>query len=303
MTGFGHGRLVRLQDMAGAAGSEGLGAGHPGRCRARPGYGPEQPGGLVIPHQDRLVLHDLDGGGASISAESLLPPPEEPLPRPQAALAVAAPKRLCRRLCGTAAGSVRRRGAVAEPGSSAGATGGRHRHPAGSRSHRPSPVSDADVQGAGHVAAPASGSGGPGKRTAAGADHTAGRRGGARARTPEFVSVGSLMNGPTASNSPPSIPRNRPAASWLRYQGLYQDLLGDLSLLVQQVEVNNRDLFPRPGRTAGSRQCRAASARRSSRAAPTAWSSVRKGDGKPGVTVNRPLAAIFGCEGASSQRS
>ena len=47
---------------------------------------PEQPGGMDVPHQDKLVLNALgDGDKAGAPAvERLLPPPEAPLPRPTA---------------------------------------------------------------------------------------------------------------------------------------------------------------------------------------------------------------------------
>ncbi|MFP6741226.1 MAG: SPOR domain-containing protein [Alphaproteobacteria bacterium] len=44
---------------------------------------PEDPGGLVIPNQDKLVYEALDGAGAEETVERLLPPPEEPLPQPE----------------------------------------------------------------------------------------------------------------------------------------------------------------------------------------------------------------------------
>jgi hypothetical protein len=45
---------------------------------------PEQPGGMEVPHQDKLVLNTLaDGNKAGApQVERLLPPPESPLPRP-----------------------------------------------------------------------------------------------------------------------------------------------------------------------------------------------------------------------------
>ena len=43
---------------------------------------PEQPGGLDIPNQDRLVLQDLGRKQAPVAGATLLPPPEQPLPRP-----------------------------------------------------------------------------------------------------------------------------------------------------------------------------------------------------------------------------
>lgn len=43
---------------------------------------PEQPGGMTVPHQDKLVFQRLSPGGGEPTVERLLPPPEEPLPRP-----------------------------------------------------------------------------------------------------------------------------------------------------------------------------------------------------------------------------
>lgn len=48
---------------------------------------PENPGGLEVPHQDKLIYDRLNPGSAeSGEVERLLPPPEAPLPRPQAAV-------------------------------------------------------------------------------------------------------------------------------------------------------------------------------------------------------------------------
>lgn len=43
---------------------------------------PERPGGMEVPHQDKLVYERLSAGGSRPAVERLLPPPEEPLPRP-----------------------------------------------------------------------------------------------------------------------------------------------------------------------------------------------------------------------------
>ncbi|MBP2290805.1 SPOR domain-containing protein [Azospirillum rugosum] len=43
---------------------------------------PEQPGGMEVPHQDKLVYERLNEHAAKPTVERLLPPPEEPLPRP-----------------------------------------------------------------------------------------------------------------------------------------------------------------------------------------------------------------------------
>ncbi len=58
---------------------------------------PEQPGGMVVPHQDKLVLNNMQQA-ARPSAEKLLPPAETPLPQtartappPAASVAIAPP--------------------------------------------------------------------------------------------------------------------------------------------------------------------------------------------------------------------
>ncbi|AWK85121.1 SPOR domain-containing protein [Azospirillum thermophilum] len=43
---------------------------------------PEQPGGLEVPHQDKLVYQRLNERTTQPNIERLLPPPETPLPRP-----------------------------------------------------------------------------------------------------------------------------------------------------------------------------------------------------------------------------
>jgi hypothetical protein len=53
---------------------------------------PEQPGGMEVPHQDKLVYDRLNPGKDSeAGVERLLPPPEEPLARPKAAEAAPEP--------------------------------------------------------------------------------------------------------------------------------------------------------------------------------------------------------------------
>jgi len=47
---------------------------------------PEEPGGLNVPHQDKLVFNRLAPGQVQEPVERLLPPPEEPGERPQPAL-------------------------------------------------------------------------------------------------------------------------------------------------------------------------------------------------------------------------
>ena len=53
--------------------------------RAEPGptkKRPAEPGGMVIPDQDKLVYRALTGDGGEEKPERLLPPPEEPMPPP-----------------------------------------------------------------------------------------------------------------------------------------------------------------------------------------------------------------------------
>ncbi|MBI3515582.1 MAG: SPOR domain-containing protein [Proteobacteria bacterium] len=54
---------------------------------------PEQPGGMEVQHQDKLVLNTLADGAkpGAPAVERLLPPPETPLPRPAAAAPVTPP--------------------------------------------------------------------------------------------------------------------------------------------------------------------------------------------------------------------
>lgn len=43
---------------------------------------PEEPGGMAIPDQDKLVYQALGGQGGEEKVERILPPPEEPIPLP-----------------------------------------------------------------------------------------------------------------------------------------------------------------------------------------------------------------------------
>lgn len=53
---------------------------------------PEQPGGLEVPHQDRLVLRSIDPDAPAPVVEQLLPPPEQPMEVPEPSAPVAAPE-------------------------------------------------------------------------------------------------------------------------------------------------------------------------------------------------------------------
>lgn len=44
---------------------------------------PEEPGGMDVPDRDKLVYDRIDGGEDRSSVERLLPPPENPLPKPE----------------------------------------------------------------------------------------------------------------------------------------------------------------------------------------------------------------------------
>ncbi len=52
---------------------------------------PENPGGMDIPHRDKLVYQRLPGEGENPRMERLLPPPEEPLPPPASEPATSQP--------------------------------------------------------------------------------------------------------------------------------------------------------------------------------------------------------------------
>jgi len=56
---------------------------------------PASPGGMQVPDRDKLVYNRIQGsgneGGAAPSVERLLPPPETPMPKPEAASEVAPP--------------------------------------------------------------------------------------------------------------------------------------------------------------------------------------------------------------------
>lgn len=52
---------------------------------------PEQPGGLEVPYQDRLVLRSIDPDAPAPVVEQLLPPPEQPMEIPEPPAPVAAP--------------------------------------------------------------------------------------------------------------------------------------------------------------------------------------------------------------------
>lgn len=45
---------------------------------------PDDPGGLVVPDQDKLIYQAIEGNGQAQRVERLLPPPEEPVVRPKA---------------------------------------------------------------------------------------------------------------------------------------------------------------------------------------------------------------------------
>ena len=60
----------------------------PPLIRAEPGptkVRPDEPGGLEVPHQDKLVFETLTPNKLVEGAEHLLPPPEEPVSRPEPA--------------------------------------------------------------------------------------------------------------------------------------------------------------------------------------------------------------------------
>ncbi|NNG05511.1 MAG: SPOR domain-containing protein [Inquilinus sp.] len=184
---------------------------------------PEQPGGIVIPHQNREILNDLGGDGAPATAERLLPPPEQPVARPvptQAAALAPAPV--------PAATTV----AATRPAAPA-----------------PQPVAverNADEKQATAAIVPPVPAPRPQLAQAPAESapqlNTAPAAQAAPSRPAEFTSVGALM---AAHRVQLAAVDSEEAArrAWLRYQGLYPEALADLSLLVQRVVVNNRTYF------------------------------------------------------------
>ncbi len=84
---FGAAAFVAVLLYAYDRGSQRPETGVPPLLTAEPGptkRRPDQPGGLEIPHQDMLVFDQLDPAAQGPRVERLLPPPEEPLPRPVA---------------------------------------------------------------------------------------------------------------------------------------------------------------------------------------------------------------------------
>ncbi len=122
---------------------------------------PDQPGGLEIPHQDKLVFYRLEPGSAPPVVERLLPPPETPLPPPVAAPVVPPPPPVpgpppiaSRPFSGATADASGAIGALSRPPSAAGAgadappTTDPRPDPAPAGADAPAPGSGGDAIGA-----------------------------------------------------------------------------------------------------------------------------------------------------------
>ena len=207
---------------------------------------PENPGGLVVPNQDKLVLNQLTAEPPAPRVERLLSAPEMPKPLPQ--VGSAAP------VAGVAAGSQTQSGAVADPvtalgaiataagaaatsetdtaagaGESATARGGEAVRTA-TPQRRP-----ADLRGGTRVAATAAaGTSASGGTAAAGGSASGISGGGAAAGATQIVAVekGDFVIQLASVTSSDAANRE-----WSRLQKTFPVLLGDMNLAVQTATV------------------------------------------------------------------
>jgi hypothetical protein len=86
LTGLVSVAVIAAYIWSGNDGTEPDAYGEPPLIQAEEGpvrVAPDQPGGLEIPHRDKLVLQRVPGAEEDPRRERLLPPPEEPLPPPR----------------------------------------------------------------------------------------------------------------------------------------------------------------------------------------------------------------------------
>lgn len=179
---------------------------------------PEQPGGLEVPYQDRLVLRSIDPDAPAPVVEQLLPPPEQPMEVPEPPVPVPAPVATPSPAISTAAPpaeddlqlAVRPRGqAVPPPAETA------HEETAVETPSAPAPQPEppaAPVEAA-PAAEPA-----PVTQPSQGGVHIQM----AAVRTEEAA-----------------------RGEWVRLQGQFPDLLGGLQLRVQEADLGERGIFYR----------------------------------------------------------
>jgi cell division septation protein DedD len=192
---------------------------------------PSDPGGLQVPYQDQLVLNQGEAGATAPRIERLLPPPEAPLPLPE--LAEIAPS------YDEPVDAAPLEGEIGLPTGEAGAL-----QPAGEPAGEPAETA-AEVQAAETVpelpAAPsaqaaqdvASSQGQAGETQSAATQATSTQA----ATTPAATTPASQAAGDFAVQLVSLKDSGAAQREWSRLQGVFPQLLGDKSLLLQSAEV------------------------------------------------------------------
>jgi hypothetical protein len=225
----------------------------PGPIKSRP----ESPGGLEVPHRDKLVLNELSPDPEKPQVERLLPPPETPKP-PQAlsTAEIAAGDSSVETESGPTAAPTE--GAVpAPPGSpdltatgEPAATAPEAAAPPPSAPAPPEPVASAPEPAEPAPSAPAAETAAPPPPV-----QTA-------ARTPSGVPSGAYVVQLAALRA-----RSGARPAWARLQRAHPMLLGDKELAIQEVDLGERGIFYRvqagffPDRAGASALCQALKAR------------------------------------------
>lgn len=186
---------------------------------------PEEPGGLDVPHQDKLVFGRLAPGQIEEPVEKLLPPPEEPAARPEATVETVVPEDAAK----AAETVVAARPEPAAPPS-----------PPAAAPPPPKPVTVAPPP----IPAP------PEKVAAA---PTKAPPAPAPAKAPSATDRWRIQLASVSS-------RDRALAEWDRLKTRNTDLLGALTLNVESAKVNSGTFYriqagPLAGRTAASALC------------------------------------------------
>jgi cell division septation protein DedD len=192
---------------------------------------PSDPGGLQVPYQDQLVLNQGEAGATAPRIERLLPPPEAPLPLPE--LAEIAPS------YDEPVDAAPLEGEIGLPTGEAGAL-----QPAGEPTGEPAETA-AEVQAAETVpelpAAPSAqaaqdvaGSQGQAGETQSAATQATSTQ---AATTPAATTPASQAAGDFAVQLVSLKDSGAAQREWSRLQGVFPQLLGDKSLLLQSAEV------------------------------------------------------------------
>jgi len=207
---------------------------------------PDDPGGLQVPNQDKLVLNQGDSGGEQVQVERLLPEPETPQPPEPADAAAEAgttadptgPPATGQAPSGETASGATVAPQVAEgPASEAAAGDG------GTSGSRPAVEAPAPGQGTSQGASPGAS---PGTGQAAQPTQTA---------QAELLESGAVVIQLASVGSSEAAEQE-----WLRLQKAFPELLGDMVLAVQEVTVNGKQYHrmqtgPFPNRTTAEDMC------------------------------------------------